>query len=83
MFELRIAKRASKQIKQLKQVYQIEIIDILSEIKEDPLLGKPLSRQLNGRFSYKFGIYRIIYKVNQKDKVVEILSAGHRGTVYN
>lgn len=83
MFELRISKKAEKQIKKLKQEYQIEIIEALSEIKEDPLLGKALDRDLNGRFSYRFGVYRIIYKVDQKDKIVEVLSAGHRSVAYN
>lgn len=83
MFELRISRRAEKQIKLLKREHQIEIIEALSEIKEDPFFGKPLDRDLNGRFSYRIRVYRIIYRINQKDKVVDILSAGHRGTVYN
>ena len=83
MFELRISKRAEKQIKKLKKEYRVEVIDALTEIREDPLLGKPLDRDLNGRFSYRIRTYRIIYRINQKDKVVDILSAGHRDTVYN
>lgn len=83
MFELRISKRAAKQIKILKKEYQVEIIDALAEIREEPLLGKSLDRDLNGRFSYRFASYRIIYKVDQKDKIVEILLADHRGRVYN
>lgn len=85
MFDLRISKQAEKQIKLLKKEYQLEIIEALSEIKEDPLSGKPLDRDLTGRFSfsYRLRVYSIIYKVDQKDKVVEILSAGHRGRVYN
>lgn len=83
MFELRISKGAEKQIKKLKKEYQLEIIEALVEIKEDPLLGKALDRDLTSRFSYRFGAYRIIYKVNQQDKVVEILYADYRGSVYN
>lgn len=82
MFELRISKRAEKQIKKLKKEHQLEIIEVLVEIKENPLLGKALDRDLTSRFSYRFGAYRIIYKVNQQDKIVEILYAGHRGSVY-
>lgn len=83
MFELRISKKAEKQIKELKKAYQIEIVDALTEIKEEPLSGKSLDRDLNGRFSHRVGVYRIIYKVNKEDKVVNILSAGHRSIVYN
>lgn len=83
MFELHISKKAQKQIKKLKRQYQKEIINALAEIKENPLSAKPLDRDLNGRFSYRIRVYRIIYKINQKDKIVEVLSAGHRGTIYN
>lgn len=83
MFELLISPRAEKQIKKLKKEYQIEIIGALKEIKEDPLLGKPLTRDLVRRFTYKFKAYRIIYMVNLKDNVVDILEADHRGRVYN
>ncbi len=84
MYLLIIAPRAKKQLKELKKVDEIPIKSALEEIKEEPLLlGKSLGRDLNNRLSYRFGVYRIIYKVNQKDQIVEILSAGHRGTVYN
>lgn len=32
---------------------------------------------------YRVGVYRVIYKVNIEDKVVDILEADHRGRVYN
>lgn len=83
MFELKISPKAKKQIKKLKREYQLEIIEALKEIKEDPLLGKPLTRELIRRFVYKFKAYRIIYVVNLKDNVVDILDADHRDRIYN
>lgn len=83
MFKLHISRKAEKQIKLLKKDFQVEIIQALSDIGDDPLLGKPLDRDLNGRFSYRFRVYRIIYQINQKDRVVNILSAGHRAKVYD
>lgn len=83
MFQLRISPKAERKIKRFKKEYQIEVVEILSEIKEDPLLRKPLSRELNRRFVHKFKAYRIIYKVNLKDNIVSILDADHRERVYN
>lgn len=83
MFELRISPRAEKQIKKLKREYQLEIIEAIKEIKEDPLLGKPLTRELIKRFVYKFKAYRIIYIVNLQDKIADILDVDHRGRIYN
>lgn len=83
MFQLRISPKAERQIRRLKKEYQTEIIGILQEIREDPLLGKPLSRQLSRKFVYKFKSYRIIYMVNLKDSYVNILYADHRSRIYN
>ena len=66
-----------------KQIYEREVNRALEDIKEDPHIGKLLKEDLLNRFSYKIGVYRIIYMVREKDKIVEIVTAGHRSTVYN
>ncbi|MBI2595729.1 type II toxin-antitoxin system RelE/ParE family toxin [Candidatus Daviesbacteria bacterium] len=83
MFKLLVSVRAQKRIKLLKTSHQEAILSTLQEIKEDPLIGKSLTRELKGRFSYRVGIYRIIYRVNQQDKTIRVLNAGHRATIYN
>ena len=82
MYKLRISSKAQSEIRKISHAHQRAIILALKEIKEDPFLGKPLMRELTGRFSYRVGVYRIIYKVNRKDKSVDILTAGHRAVVY-
>ena len=82
MYKLRISSRAESEIKKISHPHQKAIILALTEIKEEPFLGKPLTRELTGKFSFRVGVYRIIYKVNKKDKVIDILTAGHRATVY-
>lgn len=83
MYKLLSSVKAEKQLKKLKIEYQEALISAFEEIEDDPFVGKPLNRDLTGRFSYKIGVFRIIYKVNFQDKTVRVLSAGHRSTVYN
>lgn len=83
MFKVKLTARAKKELKNLSKEDKVVIGEVIEEIKEDPSLGKPLSRQLSRKFSYRVGVYRVIYLVNRGDKVITILSAGHRGTVYN
>ncbi len=83
MYRLVISPQAQKELKKLRKIDELPIKLALDEIKEDPMLGKPLSRELNRRFSYRVGVYRIVYKINQEDRVINILSAGHRATAYN
>ncbi len=83
MYRLKITSKAKRQLKKISQIrYQHALATAFEDIKEDPFLGKSLTRDLTGRFSYKVGVYRVIYKVNEKDKTVSILSAGHRASVY-
>ena len=83
MYKLRVSNRAKRDLKLMSLSHKTAIIFALQDIKDDPLLGKPLTRNLSGRFSYRIGVSRIIYTVNEKDKVIEVLSAGHRSVVYN
>lgn len=84
MFRLIFSKRASNKLEKLpwKQQEQIEIE--IDEMRKNPLLvGDPLSRELTGFRRLKIGIYREIYKVSAKDRVVTIMDIDHRAKVYN
>lgn len=83
MYRLIVTPRAQKNLKDIKKAYQSAVKLALEDIKENPLIGKPLSRQLNGKYSYRVSVYRILYKINHQDQLITILSARHRGIVYN
>lgn len=82
MYRLVISPQAQKELKIIKKAYRQAIKLALEEVRDDPLLGKPLGRELAGRFSYKLGVYRIIYKVDYQDKIINVMSAGHRRKIY-
>ncbi len=82
MYTVVIFPEARRAIKLLKKTYKISIRAVIRDLKEDPFSGKPLTRELTGRHSYKVGVYRIIYKVDKPNKKVYILTIGHRSTVY-
>ena len=83
MFKLFISRRASSALKKLPQDHQKAIIATLEEIEEDPYLGKPLERELLGQFSLQVWVYRVVYKVNEKDNKIVVLRIGHRSKVYS
>lgn len=82
MYKLIVAPLAKQQLKKIPPRYKYSLKLLLGEIKENPSFGKPLNRDLAGKFSVRVGVYRIIYKVREKDKSVLIITAGHRSTVY-
>jgi len=82
MYRIIIAPSAKKGLKTIAKIYRKGIAEAIDSLSDDPYIGKPLTRELTGRYTYKVGIYRIIYKISEKDKTVYIFNAGHRTTIY-
>ena len=82
MYKLILSARTKKELKLIPKQHKEAILSALDEIKDSPLEGKLLSRELMGRFSYRVGTYRIIYQVNEQNQIIYVSTAGHRGVVY-
>jgi mRNA interferase RelE/StbE len=82
MYKIIVAPEAKKGLKTIAKIYRKGIVEAIDSLKDDPYLGKPLTRELTGKYSHKIGVYRVIYKINENDKAVYVISAGHRATIY-
>lgn len=59
------------------------VLETLDAIVENPRrLGKPLILEHEGRFSARRGPYRIIYELDEAERVVRVLAIGHRRDIY-
>lgn len=57
---------------------------VTTYLVRDPIsLGKILSANLSGLYSYRFGDYRIIYKINLSQEQITILNIAHRKDIYD
>lgn len=54
----------------------------LKELAENPYIGKQLEKELSEYFSLRARRFRIIYKVKERDKILEIHYVGHRKDIY-
>ena len=54
----------------------------LQFISEDPFCGKALKDELAGLRSYRVKRYRIIYRLMEKDNILEIIAIGPRKSIY-
>ncbi len=68
MYQIRISPEAKGQLKTVKRLYKTALTSALNDLGEDPFVGKPLTRELTGRISLR---------------TVQVISAGHRSTIYN
>ena len=54
----------------------------LTQLAQNPHLGKELHGDLMGFRSYRFLRYRIIYRFNTVEKIVFVWAIGHRRDIY-
>lgn len=54
----------------------------LHSLAKDPHQGSPLKLSLKGIWSYRVGVYRILYRIEHKVLVVTVFDIGHRREVY-
>ena len=74
----RTFKDLTKKDKQLKE----RIIKSIEKLRDNPYSGKPLSYDLSGLRSLRVGKYRVIYKIDEKNRIIWLISVGHRKDVY-
>ncbi|MBI2885315.1 MAG: type II toxin-antitoxin system RelE/ParE family toxin [Candidatus Omnitrophica bacterium] len=58
------------------------VVHALDDLGRDPFQGKPLKGELQGRYSYRVGSYRILYVIHQHRLSVLIIDIGHRRDIY-
>jgi len=59
------------------------VLETLDAIAENPRrLGKPLVLEHEGRFSARRGPYRILYELDEDQRIVRVIAIGHRRDVY-
>lgn len=81
-FRLVYSETCRKQIRSLPPQIKPAIKSSIEEIAENPLIGKFLERELSGYISLRGNRYRIIYKFNESDEVIEVHFVGRRRDVY-
>ena len=72
----------------LKKLDKSIIKKILARIETylaaDPKeLGKPLRGEFQGYWRYRWGDYRVIYKISEREILIIVLRISHRKDVYN
>lgn len=82
MYVVSLKRSAERELERLPTQVHDRIVERLLTLKEDP---RPVGvRKLRGREGYRIrsGNYRVLYLIDDKRKVVEILSVAHRRDVY-
>jgi len=82
MWTLKLSRQAQEFYDSLSGKFKSQVEKALDELSAAPQTGKPLKGDLRGYWSYRVGIYRIIYSIKHHEIIVEVLRIQHRKEVY-
>ena len=75
-----------KHLKKHKNNHELfkELSNKIKKLKEEPLsIGGELSGKLHGKKSTRlFGKFRLIFQIDEENKIVYLMAIDHRGKVY-
>ncbi len=69
-------------MRKLHPILKANLRQALQLIGQNPYSGKPLKEELANLRSYRVKKYRIIYRILDQDKILEIVAAGPRKNIY-
>lgn len=81
-YSLKIKRSAEKELRAVPKKDLLRVIERIQSLAVDPRV--PGHQKLSGHDQYRIrqGDYRILYSINDTDRVVEIIKIGHRREVY-
>jgi len=81
---LRIAASAERQLARLPERIAAAVVEfLLGPLVENPRrVGHPLQRELAGLWSARRGAYRVVYEIDDEDRIIDVLRIEHRSDVY-
>jgi len=81
-FRPRYTPQAADQIRKLHPEVKREIRKGIRMLLTSPLSGHALQFELSGYRSYRIHTYRVIYQMNEKETMLDVVFVGPRRTVY-
>jgi mRNA interferase RelE/StbE len=81
-YEVVVSSEVAKAMRHLPKQVHRAVIQSFAALAEQARIGKPLTAELAGVWSLRRGDYRVLYRVDDGARRVEIARVGHRRDVY-
>jgi mRNA-degrading endonuclease RelE of RelBE toxin-antitoxin system len=83
-WRLVVAASAERRLDELPPKVASAIVEFMLGplIAEPHRVGKPLLRELSGYHAARRGVYRILYRINDEARTIEVVRIDHRSRVY-
>jgi mRNA interferase RelE/StbE len=80
--QVELARRARREIVELDWPLSDAVVEALGLLEREPEAGHALRGRLRGLRSLRVGAYRIIYQLDDDQRVVRVLAVRHRSMAY-
>ena len=82
-WRLELASTALRDLSRLPEKIALTILEYLPAIEANPYrLGKLLHLDLEGQRAARRGAYRVLYRLEEEERVIVVVAIGHRSDVY-
>jgi mRNA-degrading endonuclease RelE of RelBE toxin-antitoxin system len=82
-WRIEIMPSARRDLNRLKEAAASAVLEAIDYIAEAPhRMGKPLRLELEGLWSARRGTYRVVYRIDESNRLVQIITIDHRADVY-
>jgi mRNA interferase RelE/StbE len=81
-FRARFSRAFIKKEERLPTSVKLGVVEALREILVNPHVGVPLVGPLKGLWRVRIGKYRVLYEINEKEKIVVFHDVDLRKRVY-
>ena len=82
MWEVRLGREAEKTLKRLMPEIKERVLTALAKLRSNPFPIGIEKLKTTNEWRLRVGDYRIIYRVDEKRRIVEVSEIGHRRDVY-
>lgn len=81
MYQVFVPSSAKKSLSKIPLPWKERIARVIDVLKTEPFYGEKMTGQLSNCRKIRVWPYRIVYQINEKEKLIKILAIRHRGNV--
>lgn len=84
-WQLRVAGPASRKIAEsMPEAVAAAVVEFVTGglLENSERVGKPLRQQLTGLHVARRSTFRVVYRIIERERVVEVIDVGHRRDIY-
>lgn len=78
-YYVHVPKTPRKSLRKIPLPWQVRILDVLTDLETRPYLGDKMQGKYSDQRKIKVWPYRIIYRIKEEIKLIEIMEIEHRG----